>query len=296
MLYNNGNYEVSLDLSTGTKKRFFNEPPVAVRPESVDLKITNRCPWAGLCKQFCHEQSTINGKHANHFRLVKFLEENVFPGMELAIGGGDPLCYPQLVEVLQVIRLRRGVANVTTNGLAADYSYLKTLQKEELIKGIGISLNFSPENFHQIVQETKNLENVVYHLIVGVASAAEVETLLSLDSAAKILFLGYKCYGHGKGQFGYRPENREELENFLRNYRGNNLLAFDNLALDQLKVSSFVSPSIWKQNYMGDEGQFSMYIDAVNWEFAISSTSERRPLQSYSLKGAFDIGKKYGTF
>ena len=34
--------------------------------------------------------------------------------------------------------------------------------------------------------------------------------------------------------------------------------------------------STWKQFYMGDDGKFTMYIDTVNCEYAVSSTSTNR--------------------
>ena len=57
--YQNGNYTVSIDLETGTKIRendldFFD----AAFPESMDIKITNRC---NMNCPMCHEDSKCDG-------------------------------------------------------------------------------------------------------------------------------------------------------------------------------------------------------------------------------------------
>ena len=61
--YENGNYNVYIDLDNGTKIRKNNEDcfiPNTV--ESMDIKLTNKCN--GGCPH-CHEGSTINGKHGD---------------------------------------------------------------------------------------------------------------------------------------------------------------------------------------------------------------------------------------
>ena len=60
--YINGNYKVRL-FSDGTKIRFSNDDEFHPEfPESIDLKITNRCDLRCL---MCHEKSTPNGKNAD---------------------------------------------------------------------------------------------------------------------------------------------------------------------------------------------------------------------------------------
>ena len=61
--YKNGNTIVSIS-DDGTKVRYVpdNAPAMPVYPESIDMKISNRCEMG--CAQ-CHEQSTATGKQAN---------------------------------------------------------------------------------------------------------------------------------------------------------------------------------------------------------------------------------------
>ena len=53
-------------------------------------------------------------------------------------------------------------------------------------------------------------------------------------------------------------------------------IGFDNLAIEQLRIKEFLPEDEWENLYMGDEGQHSMYIDAVRGEFARTSRSEER--------------------
>ena len=54
------------------------------------------------------------------------------------------------------------------------------------------------------------------------------------------------------------------------------VVSFDNLALSQLDVKRFFSDKYWESIYMGNDGQYTMYIDLVKEEFAKSSTSINR--------------------
>ena len=86
--YKNGNTQVTI-LSDGTKIREFEETPEIEFMESIDVKITNYCD---LNCPFCHEQSSVNGKHADIDKLIQLLDDANLPrGIELSIGGGKRL-------------------------------------------------------------------------------------------------------------------------------------------------------------------------------------------------------------
>lgn len=83
--YLNGNVTVTL-FDNGTKIQEWddNEGAHPDYPNSMDIKITDYCD-AG-CK-WCHEKSTINGKHADLEYLLEIIQD-LPKGTELAIGGG----------------------------------------------------------------------------------------------------------------------------------------------------------------------------------------------------------------
>ena len=65
-------------------------------------------------------------------------------------------------------------------------------------------------------------------------------------------------------------------------------VSFDNLAIEQLNPKRLMSDDEWQKFYLGNDGFASMYIDAVNEEFAKSSVStERYPVED-DIKTMFD--------
>ena len=85
--YRNGNYDVILNLENGTKiRRNDLDSLIPEYPESMDVKITNRCQHN--CAM-CHENSTKDGVHGDIMN-AKFID-TLHPYTELAIGGGNPL-------------------------------------------------------------------------------------------------------------------------------------------------------------------------------------------------------------
>ena len=93
--YVNGNTIVAI-YKDGTKERYIKsgEIPAPEFPESIDLKITNKCD---ISCQFCAEGSTPDGADAC---LDDSLLDSIPPYTELAIGGGNPLKHPCLLEFL----------------------------------------------------------------------------------------------------------------------------------------------------------------------------------------------------
>ena len=94
----------------------------------------------------------------------------------------------------------------------------------------------------------------------------------------KLLILGYKDFRRGEAAHTEITDKRmaemyDELPDMFRHFT---TVSFDNLALKQLDVRRFVSDREWKSFYMGDDGQFTMYIDMVKREFAKSSVSTER--------------------
>lgn len=283
--YQNGNYTVSLDLSTGTKIRenyltFFE----ASFPENLDLKITDYCD-AG-CK-FCHEGSTKKGKHANlNHQFLDTLPKYT----ELAIGGGNPLDHPELASFLSRMKEQKLVCNLTVNQIHFErqQELVDRLVNEELIYGLGVSLMNPSQSF---ITKVKQYKNAIIHTINGITSLDHYEKLSNND--LKILILGYKFLR--RGEKFYSPnviKNKQILKkNLGKLLSGFKVVSFDNLALDQLGVKHMVGDDYWQEFYMGDDGKFTMYVDLVAEEFASSSTNlDRRPLMS-NIQDMFNVVK-----
>ena len=98
--YENGNYTVFL-YTDGTKEKITQEECFKAEfPDSIDLKISNYCD--ANCPM-CHENSGTHGLHAD---LNASFLSSLPAGIELAIGGGNPLSHPDLIPFLKRIYLK----------------------------------------------------------------------------------------------------------------------------------------------------------------------------------------------
>ena len=266
--YQNGNTTVTI-YEDGTKIREFDDTPEIYFPESLDVKITNYCDLG--CK-YCHENSTIKGEHADLEKLKAVLI-SLPAGVELAIGGGNPLDHPSLIEFLIWCQERGLICNITVNQrhLKKHLATLETLIEERLIYGLGISI---VNNHYREIEYLKTLtNNIVYHLIAGVNYVSELDSLNSIGNC-KVLILGYKNFGRGINYYSKEVDkNIEFWQKQLPSYLGKFSISFDNLALEQLDVQSMISKNIWDSFYMGDDFSFTMYVDAVKQEYGPTSKS-----------------------
>lgn len=272
----NGNYIMQL-WSDGTKIRFNNEDyfePENV--ESIDLKITNMCNMeCGMC----HENSTPDGKHGDILNLP-FID-TMFPYSEIAIGGGNPLTHPDLLEFLERLKERKIIASMTVNQIhfMHNIDLLKELTDKKLIYGLGISyVGDCRKNF---IDAIKQLPNAVVHVINGIVDMDSIEALAHND--LKILVLGYKEFRRGKVFYDECGREIDSLKSQfydmlpkIVNDGWFKCISFDNLAIKQLEPKRLMSEEDYDSFYMGDDGSFTMYVDAVNRQFAKSSVSTER--------------------
>lgn len=264
--YVNGNCAVTLH-SDGTKLREFDGVAAAVFPESVDLKITDYCD---LGCPYCHEMSTRAGKHGD-LVLAANLWADMPAGVEIALGGGNPLAHPYLAQFLEVCKARGHVANITVNQLhlAAHSELLSYLITQQLIHGVGVSVRNSKTLERDLAHVPS--PNVVMHLILGVH---DWNDLRIANKLGKVLLLGYKTYGWGSEHSDrLLPKALAWRALVPRLFSLPGVFSFDNLAIKQLRLENYFSPQQWKSFYMGDDGQFTMYADVVKREFSVSSTS-----------------------
>lgn len=272
----NGNYIMQL-WSDGTKIRFNNEDyfePENV--ESIDLKITNMCNMA--CNM-CHENSTLDGKHGDILNLP-FID-TMFPYSEVAIGGGNPLTHPDLIEFLEHLKERKIIASMTVNQMhfMQNIDLLKELTDKKLIYGLGIS--YIGGRHENCINAIKQFPNAVVHVINGIVHMDSLEALAHND--LKILVLGYKEFRRGKAlydeccrEIDYLKSQFYDMLPKIVNDGWFKCISFDNLAIKQLEPKRLMSEEDYKSFFMGMDGEYTMYIDAVNRQFAKSSVSTER--------------------
>lgn len=289
--YTNGNVSVRI-FEDGTKIREYEGTPNPVHPETIDVKVTNKCDLSHICT-YCHEQSNNEGQHADLTVLSNFFKKNAFPGLELAIGGGDPLSHPKLILFLYDMKRLGVICNITINQLhlKKHYSKLVTLVDYELVKGIGISYRDKIVQSHVLTYLSK-YQHVVWHVIAGINEIDCLEDIRNsgFDSA---LVLGYKKFGNGKTFYNSEVDAnlKRWYQRLPRHMSDDFYLSFDNLGLEQLNVKRFIKSEIWDNIYMGDDGMFSMYIDAVEQTAHTSSTQrlvKNNKITNSSLQELFE--------
>lgn len=263
--YKNGGYEVEI-YNDGTKirKQISDDPPIT--PESIDLKITNKCDLSQVCK-WCHEDSDAYGNNANLSNIADILSD-LPAGAELAIGGGNALVHPELLTFLHIMRERGIICNITINQrhINAHKDLITTLIKDELVHGIGVSKS-GDKSVAWLYELT---DNIVFHVIAGINTIDEILMF------PKILVLGYKDIGRGQTYLNRNPMVKNNINNWKQGVHeilGNNkVISFDNLALKQLEIKKLITNEKWNEIYMGDDATFTYYIDAVRQRFGPSST------------------------
>lgn len=276
--YENGGTHVVLH-ADGTKVREITDPSrPPVFPEQMDLKITDWCD-AGCA--WCHEGSTVRGRHGDVEAMIGLLSD-LPAGIEIAIGGGDPLSHPEFSDLVTALSKRGLVPNVTVNGrhLQRHKSQLVELINAGALHGVGVSYH---ERFPRWAYK-----HLVDHVIAGIDDPQE----LLQCSGRKVLILGYKEWGRGLKFKSRRPDAVDDclalwfrlLPLIARRHH----LSFDNLAIAQLKPKRICHQAEqYERHYMGREGEYSLYVDGVKQEYATSSyAADRKPWT--------DIRKMYG--
>lgn len=297
--YRNGNYLVTRTGFT-LKKRCFrkNEDFMPEFPDSIDLKISNRC---NLGCPYCHESSVSSGKLANFEELKDKLSCLPKKSIEIAVGGGDILCDTEsknlFLDLAQWLNENSFITNLTINEGSIksdeDIEFLSNLEKESLVNAIGISLR--PGTTLSRFQDLRNklflnwsLERMtVVHIVLGLIPLDFLDDILKSTSCynERILFLGYKQFGRAENTS--LPETIKEFEVRIKKVIlegrsrtlgvfNNHTFGFDNLAIEQLNLDSAFLGTEFNDIFMGPEFSCSMYVDAVKGELAETSRSEKR--------------------
>jgi len=290
--YKNGNYTVTISPEDGTKIRHTDDDEFdAEFPENIDIKTTN---WCKRGCEFCHERSSVHGKHSDVFVLnapkpckdtlasgYAFLD-TLRPYTEVACGGGSITSWPYLDFMLKFMKDKRIFANITVHmdELLENQERIQSYIDNELVKGVGVSVGRFDKKVFDFARKNPN---VVLHVIAGYHDVGHVQGAYGL-AGLKLLILGYKNWGRGKTLLDKDPTFHKELEKNLDEWESKldvlremfKVVAFDNLALEQLHVKDHVDADTWSRFYMGDDAKHTMYIDLVKKEYAANSTSRKR--------------------
>lgn len=276
--YKNGNYVVTL-LSDGTKIRETEEDKfIPSFAEGFDMKITDKCD--GGCP-FCYEGCTPNGRHGDilNYKLLDTLHSYT----ELAINGND-LSHPDLVPFMHKMKEKKIILNMTVNQIHFErhFDTIKEWIDEGLIYGLGVSLKEPTDKFINMITQ---FPNAVIHVINGVVSVRDLSILAGHN--LKVLILGYKNLRRGESYYEQNDDIVNALQEDLNKYLFPEIIdknwfkvvSFDNLAIKQLHVQEHLPKEQWEEFYMGDDGNYTFYIDMVDGTFGKNSlAAERYPI------------------
>lgn len=294
--YVNGNYNVLLNTTNGTKIRYNeldNFSPS--RPESMDVKISNDCEHS--CP-YCHEASYFGGQLAN-LENVKQFASTLPPFVEIALGGGNLLKNIEHTQAcLEIFKRYNAIVSITINqkDFVNGIQIIDNWYNNNLIHGIGVSLtDISDSEFWNQYYHHKTC---VIHTIAGLLTSGEIAGLI--EHHARVLILGYKTVRKGQqffSHFGsYIKNNMTKLNDALPYLLDKcETCSFDNLALDQLNVQEQIPRDTWDTYYMGDDGSTTFYVDLVTMEYAKSSSSlERYSIDNIDCSVMFDFIRNKG--
>lgn len=292
--YRNGNYVVMI-MDDGTKIRHTQYDKFAPAfAENCDVKITDRCD--GGCP-FCYEGCSLAGKHADLFKYPFINALN--PYTELALNGND-LTHPGLERFLEHLKAQKVFANLTVNQkhFMKHYDVLRRWEDVGLIHGLGVSLNDVHEG--GFLERVGEFPNAVIHTINGILTMDDCKVMKG--RGLKVLVLGYKELKRGVTYLDTHDEEVAATKQALYDGLGEiihdnwfTVISFDNLALEQLNVKRLLKHEEWESFYMGDDGDFTFYIDMVAGTYAKNSISQDRyPIGNKTINEMFaDIISKH---
>ncbi len=253
--YKNGNYFVYL-YSDGTKIRCpINDKFLPIFPEIINLKITNK----SLSKsKIYYELTRVNGKECSfNYEFLNNLEK----GSELVIGG-NPLSHKDLMPFLENMNKKDIICNLTINKMEfiSNKKLVQMLIDKKLVKGISINIS-DCKDIDSIIDFLSKNNNIVISVINGIVDEKILEKLF--DKNVKLQIIGYKYTNKGRNLFSKKIENNMNYleKNIMKIIKRFKIVSFDNASIRQLKLKDKIDN--FEELYLGDEGDFSLYIDLV---------------------------------
>lgn len=275
--YTNGNATISL-YADGTRIIESADDKLNLEyPLNIDIRISNRCAFglnsktnSAICS-FCHESATTDGQTLNRQRLNNLIGvlKELPRGVEIALGinGLDDL--DLIEEFLTFCQTHGLIVNITVNqGIVRKIeSVIAEWINTSKIYGLGISYRSGMRSIEGL--QLLEYKNAVIHCIAGIDTIDEVIEL-SQFGAKKILVLGEKNFGFNFGKVKLTTQkHRDWYAKLPHIFNHFDIVSFDNLALEQLKVKRCVKD--WDTFY---QHEYSFYINAVDGYFAPSSRSD----------------------
>jgi len=288
MKYNNGNAEIIIE-NDGSRVIEYEDTLLLDYPLNIDIRVSTQCSFGlnpitgkSFCS-FCHESATTDGNECDYDELKNKLD-NLPIGIELAIGSNN--LTDNLKAFLHWSKNKGYINNLTINQghLHRDINKLNFLIKNNIISGLGIS--YRSELKWSITESILNYTNTVFHVIAGIDSIDEVIALRN-RGVKKVLVLGEKDFGFNKGNVNLTTRKHKEWVWWVHKlFSIFDVVSFDNLALEQLRIKRFFTDEKWE---VFNQRENSFYLNAVDKYFAPSSRSnEKKSWHGITVKDYFN--------
>jgi hypothetical protein len=284
--YKNGNADITIT-QDGTREIEYEDVLKLEFPLNIDIRVSTQCSFGlnpktgkAFC-DFCHESATTDGVECD-YNILRDKLIGLPKGIELAIG-----CNKMTSELRKFIfwcDMMGYIVNLTVNqGHLKQFDMIRALVECGAIKGLGISYRSSL--LFNVPQYVLDYEHTVFHVICGIDSYYEVETLRK-NGVKKVLILGEKNFGFNLGKVDLTTKKHKEWYWWIHKmFSVFDVVSFDNLALKQLNIKRFFNDDNWE---VFNQKEYSFYIDAVNKILAPSSrSSEKTNWDEYTLKDYF---------
>lgn len=275
--YTNGNATISL-YADGTRIIESADDKLNLEyPLNIDIRISNRCVFglnsktnSAICS-FCHESATTDGQTLNRQRLNNLIGvlKELPRGVEIALGINGLDEFDLIEEFLTFCQTHGLIVNITVNqGIVRKIeSVIAEWINSSKICGLGISYRSGMRSLEGL--QLLVYKNTVIHCIAGIDTIDEVIELSHIG-VKKILVLGEKNFGFNFGKVKLTTQkHRDWYAKLPHIFNHFDIVSFDNLALEQLKVKRCVKD--WNTFY---QHEYSFYINAVDGYFAPSSRSD----------------------
>lgn len=264
-----GDYNFIADQESGMTfrwgKTFNDNPSFAPVPELVDISISNHCSKG--C-DYCYRDSKPNYSFMSIDDYKFVLDSlnhpkygNVF---QVALGGGEPLEHPEILEILDITKQFNIVPNFTTNGENITQAIVENISGK--VGAVAVSINNLDDiddskidllikggirtNIHYVISRN-NLKQAI-HILNG-------DYNKKLVGVNAIIFLTFKPSGRGDSKYILR--NDSDLHRFLELIDSNR--ANCNIGFDACFVPLLMRFTKTNVDFIDscEVGYFSVYID-----------------------------------
>lgn len=291
--YYNGNYWVIIGPKRKLRLQLGGEslPLQPEKPELVDLKITDYCDMG--CP-YCYQGSTEEGKHADRKYIRDLFSEWDDHIYEIAIGGGEPTSHPDFADIVSMLNRSGYIVNFTTKSITWMNNKGTIDAVKESVSGIAYSPSNIPdarkfiEAHDEFVGDSCELYLHIIPELMGEERFAEFVSFVDEENKDRwrnrihLTLLGYKTTGRGSS---FDVGHMDKLIEIAMSPKRTPVGIDTKIASDY--EDDLREKNVSKKLYTTTEGEFSMYVDAVEKKASKSSYETENAISTIKSTNRF---------